>query len=206
MEVGMSQEMCDLYELEGVDIDEFAIEKDRVVIYGHLKEDRTDCHNCGSCHVNFNGVKNREFHLPSTGSKKAILKIKIHQLRCKTCDSAWWPQVPFASGKQRMSKSFVNYVLDLLEFATIKDVANYLEITWDTVKDLHKDYLRRKYDNIELKDVKYISIDEISISKGHKYMTVIADLKTGRILYSVEGRKKKDIRSFLKILKKKPLN
>ena len=101
-----------------------------------------------------------------------------------------------------MSKSFVNYVLDLLEFATIKDVANYLEITWDTVKDLHKGSLEKKYEEIDLRDIKYISIDEISISKGHKYMTIIADLKTGRILHSVEGRKKEDIRSFLQILKK----
>lgn len=201
----MPKAVCDLYELEGVDIDRFAIEDDKAIICGRLKKNRTDCHNCGSDHVIFNGVTDREFRLPSTGSRKAVLKVKIHRLRCKCCNSAWWPQVPFASGKQRMSKSFVNYVLDLLEFATIKDVANYLEITWDTVKDLHKTRLRTKYESVDLEDVKYISIDEISISKGHKYMTVIADLKTGRILHSVEGRKKSDIRSFLKVLKKKPL-
>jgi len=202
----MSETICDLYELEGVDIDKFAIEDDKAVVYAHLKENRMDCQNCGHDRVIFNGFKNREFHLPSTGSRKALLKIKVHQQRCKNCDLAWWPQVPFANGKQRMSKSFVNYVLDLLEFATIKDVANYLEITWDTVKDLHKGSLKKKYEEIDLKDVKFISIDEISISKGHKYMTIIADLKTGRILHSVEGRKKEDIRSFLQILKKNPLS
>ena len=200
----MAQEVCDLYELDGVDIDNLCIEEDRVVVFGHLKNERLKCHKCGSDHVIFNGSSNREFRLPSTGSKKAVLVVQVHQNQCKNCDSAWWPQVPFADGKQRMSKSFVNYVLDLLEFATIKDVADYLEMTWDTVKDLHKDHLRKKYKDIDLRDVKYISIDEISLSKGHKYMTVIADLKTGRILYSIEGRKKKDIRSFLKILKKKP--
>lgn len=200
----MSQELCTLYELEGIDIDDFLMEEDKFTVYGRLKKEKSACPKCGSDQVIFNGFRNRKFRLPSTGSKKAVLKIKTHQNRCKVCDSGWWPQMPFADGKQRMSKSFVNYILDLLEFATIKDVANYLEITWDTVKDLHKTHLQRKYKNVELKDVKYISIDEISISKGHKYMTVIADLKTGRILYSVEGRKKKDIRSFLEILKKKP--
>lgn len=200
----MVQEICDLYELEGVDVDSFCIEEDRLVVSGRLKNERFTCHKCGSSDVIFNGNCNREFRLPSTGSKNAVLNILVHRNRCKNCDSAWWPQMPFAEGKQRMSKSFVNYALDLLEFATIKDVANYLEITWDTVKDLHKNDLKKKYENIDLNDVTYITIDEISISKGHKYMTVIADLKTGRILYSVEGRKKKDIRSFLKILKKKP--
>lgn len=199
----MAQEIGDLYELDGVDIDNFSIEEDRVAVYGHLKTERLSCPKCGSDQVIFNGSSDREFRLPSTGSKKAVLLVQVHRNRCKNCDSAWWPQVPFADGKQRMSRSFVNYVLDLLEFATIKDVADYLEVSWDTVKDLHKNHLKKKYENIELKNVKYISIDEISISKGHKYMTVIADLKTGRILHSVEGRKKKDIRSFLEILKKK---
>jgi transposase len=198
--------MCDLYELDGVDIEDFCIKEDKIVVSGRLKTNKSICHKCGNNQVILNGARNRQFRLPSTGSKNAILIITTHRNRCKNCDAAWWPQMPFTDGKQRMSKSFVNYVLDLLEFATIKDVANYLEITWDTVKDLHKNHLKTKYKDVELKDVKYISIDEISISKGHKYMTVIADLGTGRILYSIEGRKKEDIRSFLKILKKKHLS
>jgi len=201
----MFQEICDLYGVEGIDIKGCCIEENRVIVFGYLKNERLICHKCGSDNVIFIGVNDREFHLPPTGSKKAILKIKVRRNQCKKCNSTWWPQMPFTEGKQRMSQSFINYVLDLLEFATIKDVANYLEITWDTVKSIHKKDLKKKYNDIELKDVKYISIDEISISRGHKYMTVIADIKTGRILYSVEGRKKKDIRSFLKILKKKPL-
>ena len=42
----MSEAICDLYELEGVDIDKFAIEDGREVVYGHLKENRTDCQSC----------------------------------------------------------------------------------------------------------------------------------------------------------------
>lgn len=190
----MTKKICDLYQLDGVDIDDFFIQDGKATVFGHLTNERSQCQNCGSKHVIFNGVKDREFHLPSTGSRKAVLKIKVHRNRCKDCDLTWWPQMPFADGKQRMSKSFVNYIIDLLEFATIKDVADYLEITWDTVKDIHKADLRMKYQEIELKDVKYVSIDEISISKGHKYMTVIADLKTGRILHSVEGRKKVSVK------------
>lgn len=125
----MAQEICDLYELDGVDIDDIRIEKNKILVYGHLKNKKLSCRKYGCSHVIFNGSSNREFRLPSTGSKKAVLIVQVHRNRCKNCDSAWWPQVPFANGKQRMSKSFVSYVLDLLEFATIKDVADYLEVT-----------------------------------------------------------------------------
>jgi len=39
-----------------------------------------------------------------------------------------------------------------------------------------------------LKDVRHIAIDEFAARKGHKYMTVVLDLKTGHVLYVGEGR------------------
>jgi transposase len=34
-----------------------------------------------------------------------------------------------------------------------------------------------------------VAIDEFSIRKGHKYMTVVSDLRAGRIIHAVEGRR-----------------
>jgi transposase len=48
--------------------------------------------------------------------------------------------------------------------------------------------------------VKVIGIDEFSFREGHHYMTVIADLDTGRVLLAVEGKSKEDIRPFLESL------
>lgn len=55
-------------------------------------------------------------------------------------------------------------------------------------------------------EVEYISIDEFSIAKRHKYMTTIMDIKSGRILYAVEGLKREDIALAFQDLKKKHLN
>jgi len=105
-------------------------------------------------------------------------------------------------GMKRMTRSFIRYVLDLLKFGTIKGVANHVDLGWDAVKELHKEALEKKYDDIPLEDVEYVSIDEFSIRKGHKYMTVISDLRTGRIIHAIEGRKEEDIEPFLQKLKK----
>jgi transposase len=128
----------------------------------------------------------------------------VQKQACVSCKHSWWPKIPFTEGKQRMSNSFVSYALDLLKFGTIKDVANHLNIGWDVVKGIHKKYLGNLYEDIDISNIKYISIDEFAIAKRHKYMTIILDIQSGRIIYAIEGRKKKDIEPTLKELKKKP--
>jgi transposase len=100
-------------------------------------------------------------------------------------------------------RSFALTVLDLLHFGTIRWVAKYLGVGWDMVKEIHKSKLRVLYRKIPLHKVRYIGIDEFSIRKGHEYMTIVTDLRTGRILHAVEGKGKEDILPFLKKLARK---
>jgi transposase len=58
----------------------------------------------------------------------------------------------------------------------------------------------------QLKELKYLGIDEFSIRKGHSYMSIFVDLESGRILHAVEGKSGKDIEAFLKVLKRKAPN
>ena len=71
---------------------------------------------------------------------------------------------------------------------TIKDIANHLHISWDTIKGIQKANLKMRYKTIKLKKIKRIAIDEISIGKGHQYITIVMDLKTRRILYVGNGK------------------
>jgi len=70
------------------------------------------------------------------------------------------------------------------------------------IKKIHKEKLSNIYKKIPLEDLEYISVDEFSIRKGHKYMTVFTDLKSGRILHAVEGRTVENVAPFLKKLAK----
>jgi hypothetical protein len=46
-------------------------------------------------------------------------------------------------GMKRMTRSFIRYALDLLQFGTIKDVANHVGMGWDAIKEIHKEALAR---------------------------------------------------------------
>jgi len=141
--------------------------------------------------------------MPPIGRKQAILELTMHRLQCKQCQNVWWPHLPFMQGTTRYTRSFAMTVLDLLRSWTIRAVSQYLHVSWDVVKDIHKAKLTAKYRRINLKDVKYLGVDEFSIRKHHKYMTIFIDLQTGRVLHAVEGTAKEDLAPFLKKLAKR---
>jgi hypothetical protein len=60
---------------------------------------------------------------------------------------------------------------------TLSDVAKYLQVSLGTIKDIQKRYLKRCYRNPSLKYIQRIAIDEISIVKGHRYLTVVFKLE-----------------------------
>jgi hypothetical protein len=57
-----------------------------------------------------------------------------------------------------------------------------------------------------LKDVTHIAMDEIAIRKGHKYLTVVMDLHTGRVIFVGDGRSAEALDPFWKRLKKSRAN
>lgn len=174
------------------------------VIFNVETTDRyVPCSVCGQRVCIFKGQKMKFLRMPPIGRKQALLRVTMHRLQCKSCDSMWWPQLPFIKGTARYTRSFAHTVLDMLRFATIKSVADFLHVSWSLVKDIHKHKLTNSYRRISLANVKYLGVDEFSIRKNHRYMTVFVDLQTGRILHALEGTSKEVISPFLKRIKKK---
>ena len=78
----------------------------------------------------------------------------------------------------------------------IEDLSKITGLSWHTIKSIEKQYLERRYRHIGLKGVKYLAIDEFAIQKGHKYMTVVMDLQSGRILHVGMGKGGDALRDF----------
>ena len=70
----------------------------------------------------------------------------------------------------------------------IKDVAQPLGGSWDVVKDIQKRNLPRRFARPKLHKLKQIAIDEISIGKGHRYLTIVLDWKIGAVVEVGEGK------------------
>jgi transposase len=192
--------------LKGVEFQSTKFVGSAVILSAKMTNKFIKCPVCSSRHATLKGQKKRWFKMSPLGRKQSLLKLQLHRLKCIECSTIWWPQLPFTNGKHRYTRSFALTALDLLRFGTIKDIANYLHVGWDLIKDIHKSKLQRLYRKMPIHKLKYLGIDEFSIRKGHKYMTIFIDLKEGRIIHAVEGTSKEKIQPFLKILARKAKN
>ena len=79
---------------------------------------------------------------------------------------------------------------------TVTEVARHLELDWKTVKAIDKQYLERDYGQPDYEGLRILAVDEISIRKGHRYLTVVLDYVTGRVLFVGKDRKAKTLERF----------
>lgn len=161
------------------------------------------CPCCGNNTFISKGQKVRRLRMAPLGNKMAFLLLRLHRLQCVNCLHTWWPQVPFAKPKKRYTVSFEKYVINFMKFATIEHAARFLGVSWSLVKNIHKSYLQREYQNPNLETLFYVGVDEFSISKGHKYMTIFINLETGEIIHAVEGKSIESVTPFFLQLKEK---
>lgn len=170
----------------------------KVIFKAEMSNSMRSCPSCKNTQVIFKGKKTRFLHLPPLGRKRCVLNLIMHRICCKNCGCLSWPRLQFMDGNKRYTRSFALTVLDLLQFATIRAVADYLHVGWDTIKQIHKQKLASIYCRQDFSELIYMGIDEFSIRKGHSYMTIFMDLQTGRIIHAIEGRSSEVISPFLK--------
>jgi transposase len=126
------------------------------------------CPICGSKRVKRRGTKTRMFRTIPIGLKSVFIQIPIQRIECQRCHIIRQVKIKFAKWRRSYTKAFEYYALALSQHMTILDVANHLGVSWDTIKDIQKRYLSKKYKYPRLKNITHIAIDEISIGKGEK--------------------------------------
>ncbi len=146
------------------------------------------CVACGSQNVWQQGVAVRRFRTVPIGRKQVELEARIPRLACQDCGVVRQAAIGFAEPRRTYTKTFERYALELSRHMTIKDVACHLGISWDVIKEIQKKDLHRRFAKPRLKHLKQIAIDEISTGKGHQYVTIVMDLKSGAVVHVGEGK------------------
>jgi transposase len=111
-------------------------------------------------------------------------------------------KIGFADPKKRYTRSFERYALDLSRHMTIKDVAEHLQVSWDTIKDIQARNLQRRFGKPKLHKLREIAIDEIAIGKGHRYVTVVLNLRSGAVVFVGDGKGTEALENFWKRLRR----
>ena len=144
------------------------------------------CSACGSRKVIRRGGRERRFRGLPIGIRRVWIVLKVPRLECKACGVVRQAEVSFAPGQHGYTKRFARYVVELARHMTMWDVAQHLGVSWNLVKELWKQDLRRRFRSPPLKDLRRVAIDEMSIGKGHRYLTL--DLVSGAVVFVGKGK------------------
>jgi transposase len=168
------------------------------------------CHKCGQKADIFH-ERERELelrHLPICG-RQVILRLRPKRYRCSHCDGGvtTTERPDWYDAKSGCTKAYAEFLLLELVGSTIQDVARKHSISYDLVRGALARYVRSEVDWDQIKTLRVLGIDEISLLKGHRdFVTIVStqDKNGNPVLLAVlKGREKKTVVEFLKTIPKR---
>jgi transposase len=85
---------------------------------------------------------------------------------------------------------------------SMTDLANLTGLGWDTIKRIVKGAMTKEAAEVDLKQVKFLAIDEVYLGKLHKFITIVIDWESGQVLYVAKGRGENALRPFFRRLRR----
>ncbi|MGH9210925.1 MAG: ISL3 family transposase [Acidimicrobiales bacterium] len=181
--------------IEQVDYDE---EVDAVVASVRPRTQRRAC--CGRCGRKAPGYDRgegrRRWRTLDLGEMKAFLEADAPRAHCPT-HGPTVIALPWARHGAGHSRAFDDTVAWLATHTSKTAIVELLRIAWATVGVIVArvvDGARAVRDPFD--GLRRIGIDEISYKKGHRYLTVVVDHDTGRLIWAAKGRDKATVGVF----------
>ena len=156
---------------------------------------------CGVCRRRCPGFDQgdgrRRWRALDLGSTLAFVEADAPRVRCRhhgvvVC------AVPWARHDSRFTRAFEDQAAWLAVNTSKTAVAELMRIAWRTVGAICERVCDEAQREVDLLDgLRRIGIDEISHRKGQRYLTVVVDHDTGRLVWAAAGRDRKTVERFL---------
>jgi transposase len=104
--------------------------------------------------------------------------------------------VPWAHPGSRFTLDFEEVVAWLTREMNKTAVSRAMRVAWVTIGEVIERVVGRKLDRKRLEELYVIGLDEVSYRKGHKYLSVVADHRTGAPVWIGEGRSQATVGKF----------
>ena len=122
------------------------------------------------------------------GRYRVLIEAEIRRIDCGGCGQVRSEWMPWARPGARHTRDFEDMAAWLVKRMSKTGVAALLRTTWETVDALVARLVDEHLDSDRLSGIYRIGVDEIAYRKGRKFLTVVADHDTGRVLFVGEGR------------------
>lgn len=128
---------------------------------------------------------------------KTMIHAKVPRIKCeehgvKMIDLAW------AEPGSHYSLHFETMVLSFAREMSVDAVAGFTRIHPDSVWRILRRYVNKEVAKMDLSGIQLVGVDELSVGKGHEYMTIFGDLDGDepKVVFIVEGKDAGTISAF----------
>mgnify|MGYP001813343525 FL=1 len=154
------------------------------------------CYCCGQKAAYVHSWTERRVRDLNIAATPVWLQCHYRKLFCPDCKRLSVEDLELFHPYLRVTRRMARYAYELCKFMTVSEVARHLGLNWKTVKAIDKYYLERQYGQPYLDDLQILAVDEISIKRGHNYLTVVLDYLSGHVVFVGKDRKAKTLEGF----------
>jgi transposase len=171
--------------IERIDV---AVAAEEVHVFVDHRHSRLPCPTCGdSCLVEDHADDRIWRHL-DMWQAKTFIHARMPRTNCPK-HGILRVATPWAEPNSRFSMFFEERVIaTILACQTVEGARTLMRISWDEARGIMERAVQRGLGRREAEIVEFLGVDEKSIRKGHRYVTVLTDLDGRRIMEVTPGR------------------
>ena len=193
-----------VFGVEKTVIERIEFDQDAELLVAHVRPTKRQRSRCGGCRRRSPGYDagagRRTWRALDLGTIRAVLEADAPRVRCPT-HGVVVAAVPWARHDAGHTYAFDETVAWLATQSSKSTVTQLMRVAWRTVGSI----ITRVWADVDancdrLAGLRRIGIDEISYKKGHKYLMVVVDHDTRRLVWAAPGRTSATVREFFDLL------
>jgi transposase len=185
-------------------IEEIELDEESNTVVAHVRPRRSTKRRCGRCGARSPGYDQgegrRNWRTLDLGTVMCFLQSDSPRVNCAE-HGPTVVQVPWARHGAGHTRDFDDQVAWLVTHTAKSTVCELMRVAWRSVGSIVNRVVadgRAAHDPFE--GLTRIGIDEISYKKGHRYLTIVVDHDSGRLVWAAVGRDKKTLSAFFDLL------
>jgi transposase len=197
---------CALLGVEKTVVESLEFDEDEGVLVVHVRPTRRVAGRCGRCRRRSPGYDRgegrRRWRALDLGTVVVLLEAEAPRVNCSE-HGPTVRAVPWARHAAGHTRVFDDQVAWLATQCSKTAVTELMRVAWRTVGAI----ITRVWADVEARHDRFaglsrIGIDEISYKRGHRYLIVVVDHDSGRLVWAAPGRDRATLGAFFDALRR----
>jgi transposase len=166
-------------------------------LWGQVRCPQCTCE--ASCHDHTETLTWRHLNI---FQHRCEITCRLPRGECRQCGHIFRVRPPWEGLSMHFTKEFEAFALLLMREMPVSRVAQIVGETDTRLWRMLFRQVERAYAENDFSQVCCVGVDEMSVRKGHEYISVFADLVKKRVLFATEGRNSDTWVKFVEVLEK----